>query len=126
MIIDTDVLIWHLRGNEKARDVIHENLPFEISVVTYVELIQGMRSKGEMNSLMRQLSKWNVKIIQISENISTRAMIFVEEHRHSASMEFADALIAATCVGGSETLLTGNEKHYRHIPNIRIRKFVPS
>ena len=56
MIIDTDVLIWHLRGNEKAREIIHKSIPFNISVVTYIELIQGMRDKKEMNSLIKQLS----------------------------------------------------------------------
>jgi len=123
LIIDTDVLIWHLRGNEKARDIIHKSVPFRISVVTYIELIQGMRDKREMNGLIKQLSRWNVEIVQISQDISTRAMIYVEQFRHSNAMELADALIAATCVNNSEPLLTGNDKHYRHIPNIQIKKF---
>lgn len=123
MIIDTDVLIWHLRGNEKAKELIYKSIPFSISVITYIELIQGMKDKREMNSLIKQLSKWNVDIIQINNDISTRAMIFVEQYRHSNSMELADALIAATCVNNSEILLTGNDKHYKHIPNIQIKKF---
>jgi len=51
-------------------------------------------------------------------------MVFVEQYRHGDSMELADALIAATCVNNSEMLLTGNEKHYKHIPNIQMKKFV--
>lgn len=125
MIIDTDVLIWHLRGNEKAKDLIYKSLPFSISVVTYIELIQGMRDKKEMNKLIKQLTKWNVEIIQISNDISTRAMIYVEQYRHSGAMELADALIAATCINTSEMLITGNEKHYKSIPNIQIKKFIP-
>ncbi len=123
MIIDTDILVWHLRGNEKARNLIHRSVPFAISVVTYVELIQGMRDKAEMNMLVRQLASWNVDIMQISEDISTRAMIYVEHYRHSHSMELADALIAATAVTASEVLYTGNEKHYKHIPNIQVKRF---
>ncbi len=124
MIIDTDVLIWHLRGNEKAREIIHKSIPFNISVVTYIELIQGMRDKKEMNSLIKQLTNWNVGIIQIDRNISSRAMIYVEEYYHSSAMELADALIAATCVNSAEILLTGNEKHYKNIPHIQIKKFM--
>ena len=124
MIIDTDVLIWHLRGNEKAREIIHKSIPFNISVVTYIELIQGMRDKKEMNSLVKQLSNWNVGIIQIDRNISSRAMIYFEEYHHSIAMELADALIGATCVNNSEILLTGNEKHYKSIPHIQIKKFI--
>jgi len=124
LIFDTDVLIWHLRGNVKAKDIIHKNIPFSISVVTYIELIQGMRDKKEMNSLIKQLSKWNVEIIQIDKDISTRAMIYVEQYHHSSAMEMADALIAATCINNSELLITGNDKHYKNIPNIQIKKFI--
>ncbi len=124
MIIDSDVLIWHLRGNEKARYTIHKNIPFSISVVTYIELIQGMRDKKEMNVLTKQLANWDVDIIQINQDISARAMIYVEQYHHSSSMELADALIAATCVSNSEILITGNEKHYKIVPNIQIKKFI--
>jgi len=51
-------------------------------------------------------------------------MIYVEQYFLSNPMELADALIAATCVNTSDLLLTANEKHYKHIPNIQIKKFV--
>jgi hypothetical protein len=125
LIIDTDVIIWELRGNIKAQSIIHANIPFSISVVTYIELVQGMRDKKEMNSFIRQLSKWDVEIVQINNDISTRAMIYIEQYALSHSMELADSLIAATCINESESLLTANDKHYRHIPNIQIKKFIP-
>jgi predicted nucleic acid-binding protein len=125
LIIDTDVIIWELKGNIKAQRVIHENIPFKISVITYIELLQGMIDKKEMNSFIKQLSKWNVEILQIDNDISTRAMIYVEQYTLSHSMELADSLIAATCINDSELLLTANDKHYKHIPNIQIKRFVP-
>jgi predicted nucleic acid-binding protein len=125
LIIDTDVIIWELRGNSKAQKVIYENIPFNVSVVTYIELVQGMRDKKEMSNFIKQLSKWNVGILQINNDISTRAMIYIEQYSLSHSMELADSLIAATCINESELLLTANDKHYRHIPNIQIKKFIP-
>ncbi len=125
MIIDTDVLIWHLRGNDKAKDLLYKSIPFNISVVTYIELVQGMKDKKEMNTLIKQLTKWNVEIIQISNDISTRAMIYIEQYYHSDALELADALIAATCIDRSEMLITGNERHYKSIPNIQLKRFNP-
>lgn len=125
MILDTDVLIWDLRGNEKAKKIVSGNIPFSISVVTYMEIVQGMRNKNELNKFLKQISKWNTKIIHIDFDISTRAMIYIEEFYLSHSMQVADALIAATAIHESETLITANEKHYKHIPNIQLMKFIP-
>ena len=55
MILDTDVLIWYMRGNEKARKIIDDAERFSISVMTYMELVQGMRNKEELKSLRRAL-----------------------------------------------------------------------
>jgi predicted nucleic acid-binding protein len=125
LIIDTDVLIWDLRGNTKAQQKIHENIPFSISVVTYIELVQGMRNKQELNTFIKQMTRWDVSIIQINRDISTRAMILIEEFFLSHSTGLADALIAATCINTSEILLTANTKHYSHIPNIQLLRFYP-
>lgn len=127
--MDTDVLIWYLRGNERARAVVENAIPFSISVVTYMELVQGMKSKeskDEFRVLQRHIQKWQTEILQIDENISSRAMFYVQEYALSHSMMLADALIAATVVQNSETLVTSNDKHYKFIPNISCKKFSPT
>ena len=48
MIFDTDVLIWFFRGNEKAKKIVRENMPFSISAVSYMELLQGALNKQEL------------------------------------------------------------------------------
>lgn len=123
MIIDTDVIIWDLRGNDRARRIIAASTPFMISVVSYMELVQGMKDKSELQTLIRQLKKWSVRILQVDNDISTRAMFYVEEYFPSHSMHMADALIAATAIDANERLLTANDRHYRQIPNIQIKKF---
>lgn len=125
MIIDTDVLIWYLRGNEKAKKVVEDNVPFAISVITYIELIQGMKNKEEFRLFQKQMLRWNTNIIQINQEISSRAMFYVQEYSLSHSMMLADALIAATVIQNSEVLLTANDKHYKFIPNIECKKFTP-
>ena len=125
LIIDSDVLIWYLRGNEKAKKIIYSNIPFKISVVNYIELIQGMRDKKELRILQTHLKKWTTEIIQINENISSRAMFLVEDYHLSHSLGMADAIIAATALENQEILLTANEKHYGFIPHLQIQKFRP-
>ncbi|NOX32362.1 MAG: type II toxin-antitoxin system VapC family toxin [Deltaproteobacteria bacterium] len=125
MIIDTDVLIWYLKGNEKAFEVIENSNNFFISVVTYLELVQGMRNKKELNSLRKALHIWNAQIFYISEGISAKAMFFVEQHFLSHSMQLADALIGATAVTYGIPILTANDKHYKILKDLKIKKFRP-
>jgi len=125
MIIDTDVLIWYMRGNDKALRLIENSENFFISVVTYMELVQGMRNKNELNSLRQALHSWNAKILYISEEISAKAMFAVEQYFLSHSIHLADALIGATAINYGLPLLTGNDKHYNVIKGVNIKKFRP-
>jgi predicted nucleic acid-binding protein len=125
MLIDSDVLIWYLKGDKNAQKIITKNIPFKISVINYMELLQGMKDKNELRQLQKYLRKWSVEIIQINENISTRAMFLVEDYYLSHALELEDAVIAATTLENKELLLTANDKHYKFIPSIQINKFKP-
>lgn len=125
MIVDTDVMIWYMLGNEKARAVIDGYNGFFVSAVTYMELIQGMKNKKELTALRKAFRIWNAKIIYLNEDITARAMFYVEQHFLSNSVELADALIGATAVVNGMPLLTGNVKHYKAMKNIQLQRFVP-
>ena len=125
MLVDTDVLIWYLKGNENAYQVIENSSNFFISVVTYMELVQGMRNKKELNNLRKALHIWNAKILYISEEISTKAMFYVEQHFLSHSMQLADAIIGATAIAYGNPVLTGNDKHYKILKDLKIKRFRP-
>jgi predicted nucleic acid-binding protein len=90
-----------------------------------MELVQGMRNKNELNKLRRALHVWNTKILYISEEISVKAMFFVEQHYLSHSIQLADALIAATAISHGFPILTGNDKHYKTLKEIQIKTFRP-
>ena len=125
MLVDTDVLIWYLKGNENAYQVIENSSNFFISVVTYMELVQGMRNKKELNNLRKALHIWNAKMLYISEEISAKAMFYVEQHFLSHSMQLADALIGATAITYGNPVPTGNDKDYRVLKDLEIKRFRP-
>lgn len=123
MLIDTDVIIWYMRGNRNALKALEKHKGFTISVVTYMELVQGMRNKNELAALRKALKFWGTKIIYITEEISSKAMFYVEQHYLSHSMQLADALVGATAVSHGIPLLTGNDKHYKIVKEIKLSKF---
>ena len=125
MVVDTDVLIWYMKGNENAYNAVENTENFSISVVSYMELVQGMRNKNELNTLRKALNGWNAKILYISEEISVKAMFFVEQHYLSHSIQLSDSLIGATAIAYGLPILTGNDKHYKIMKNIQLKKFRP-
>ena len=124
-LIDSDVLIWYLRGNQNAYNLIHSLDNFAISLVTHIELVQGMRDKKELKIFQNTLKNWGVKTIYLNEAISARALFYVEEYFLSHSMQLADALIGATATEYGLTLITANDKHYRVIKGLDMSVFRP-
>lgn len=88
-------------------------MPFSISIVTYMELVQGMCDKRELSKMKKAFAEMEVEVIPLSESISLLASDYVEMYALSHSMEMADALIAETCMEHNETLATANDKHYK-------------
>ncbi|PIP02973.1 MAG: VapC toxin family PIN domain ribonuclease [Zetaproteobacteria bacterium CG12_big_fil_rev_8_21_14_0_65_54_13] len=125
VLIDTDVIIWHMRGHEKARKIIYELEKPAVSIITQMELVQGLRSKQEQVALHRFIEQLSFAVLPVSEVISQRALFLMEEWRLSHQMLMADALIAATAIEYGLTLLSGNEKHYRFLTMLRLKKFRP-
>jgi predicted nucleic acid-binding protein len=125
LIVDTDIIIWYMRGNEKANHAIEKIDVFHLSVISYMELVHGMRNKIELNELRKALNEWQANILFINEVISAKALFLMERFYLSHSLELADALIAATAVSYGISIFTGNDKHYRMIPDLEIKKFTP-
>ena len=125
MIFDTDVLIWIFRGNTKAARTLDRTDQRAVSVVTYMELLQGARDKREVKAIKSFLVDMEFSVLPLSENIGHRASIYMEEYNLSTSISMADALIAATAIEANEQLLTANDKHYKAIKELDIKRFRP-
>lgn len=125
MLVDTDVIIWFMRGNENARKALAVQRQLIFSAVTYMELIQGLRNTKELQALRQALHEWDAKILYVTEEISNRAVLYMEKHFLSHALQLADALIGATAAAHGLPLLTGNDKHYKIISDLAIKRFRP-
>jgi predicted nucleic acid-binding protein len=125
MLFDTDVLIWCFRGVAKAAKAIESDPSPTISVITYMELVQGVRDKKELKSITSFLADMGMPVLPLSDNIGHRASIYLEEHALKDGMAMADALIASTAVERSLALCTGNAKHFKVINDLELVVFRP-
>jgi len=125
MLIDTDVMIWCLRGNAKAIKALTILERRAVSQITRMELVVGCRTKTELNLLKRFLSEENFHISPLTHEIGIRADLWFEQKNLSHGVGLADSLIAATASTLGLPLLTGNAKHFRCFKQLEIKKFTP-
>jgi predicted nucleic acid-binding protein len=125
MLFDTDVVIWILRGDTKAARVVDAEPDRSISIVTYMELVQGARSRQELRQIKGFLSDAEFQVLPLSDRIGHRASIYIEEYGLGTALGVADALIAATAVEHNDRLCTANRRHYSPIKELETKVFRP-
>ena len=113
ILVDSDVLIAHLRGVAVARDWlvgVRNDGPLAISAVSIVELIGGMRTV-ERREVWRLLASFRVE--PATEMVARRAGDMMRRYRRSHSrIGLGDYLIAATADVQGLELATLNVRHF--------------
>ena len=113
ILVDTDVLIAHLRGIEAARDWLRQartSGPILISAVTVTELSGGMRSaeRREVWALLAAL-----RVEPVTEIVARQAGEYMRQFRRSHNgIGLGDYLIAATVGVRGVPLATLNVRHF--------------
>lgn len=125
MLVDTDVLIWHLRGYPSATRRLDELSGLVLSAVTYLEIVQGLRDKAEFIAVQKMFALRRAVRLPLTPAITDRAVALMESFSLSHGLQLGDALIAATALEHRLPLLTGNAKHFASIADLQIEKFDP-
>ncbi len=120
ILVDSDVLIEHLRGKTAARDWLvnarRTSGPLAISVVSLTEVAGGMRSP-ELRAVMRLLG--SMQRFEVTGQVAWRAATLMNEYRRSHSgIGLGDYLIAATALAEGLELATLNIRHYPMFPEL--------
>ena len=120
ILVDSDVLIEHLRGKTPARDWLvqarQSSGPLAISVVSLTEIAGGMRPP-ERREVIRLLG--SMQRFEVTEQVAWRAATFMQEYRRSHSwLGLGDYLIAATALTEGLDIATLNIRHYPMFPGL--------
>lgn len=123
VVVDADIIIMVLRGNQYAANYLKEEVgawQIVLSCITVTEIMQGAKDKQDLQRINKFLNQYIVVPIQleISEIFTNLVNKFVLSH----DTGIADTLVAATALHYNLPLLTNNQKHFKHIPNLQLVK----
>jgi len=121
VVVDTSVLVDHLRGDARARKVLlaarEDGDDLAASVLTRTELLAGVRSRErrELEALFTVL-RWVDVDREIADRAGGLANRYLASHR---DIDTVDYVIAATAEALGAHLLTKNVKHFPMIAGLR-------
>lgn len=125
MLVDTDVLIWHLRGYASAARRLDQLGALVLSAISYLEVLQGIRNKAELVAVKKMLDKRHATLLPVTEAITLRAVELMENLSRSHGLQMGDALIAATAVERRLKVLTASVKHFGAVEGLEVEVFLP-
>lgn len=120
-LLDSDVLIDHLRGREQARAYIltlKSEGELLVSAITVAELFAGARHKGEKEAIDALLRL--TRIIAVDETIARQGGHYRQQYGKSHGTGLMDALIAATGENERANLVTFNRRHFPMIADLQV------
>jgi predicted nucleic acid-binding protein len=119
LLLDTDILIDWLRGENWAKKLLLlSNIKFYYTSVNKKELLNlpSLRDK-ERKTIINLLIR--LRFIKIDNKIAETATIFLNKYKKN-NLKKEDALIAASAYVKDMPLITRNIKHYKFINEIKL------
>ena len=112
-LIDTDILIWVLRGNKKYEELLQSlknKGSLSISTVTIAEIYENIYPSEivKTENVLKELLTWDV-----TPAIAKQAGLYWQEFiKELKNLSLMDCLIAATANVNNLTLVSLNTKHF--------------
>lgn len=118
ILVDTDVMVDYLRGNDAAVALVKSRADrLALSSVVVAELYAGAKGEREQAALDELFSV--LRVVPVSAEIARAAGLFRRNYGKSHGVGLADAIVAATAQSEDAELSTLNVKHYPMLKGLK-------
>jgi tRNA(fMet)-specific endonuclease VapC len=128
-LVDTDILSFYFKGDQKVierfNSYLNEFDVINISIITYYEILSGLKFKKAERQL-REFEDFinNNTIIHISEESAKISSDIYSDLRHKGiTIGASDIFIAGIAIENELSLVTNNERHYEPIFKLKIENW---
>ena len=112
-LIDSDVIIWALRGQRETLELLKTLQSIGIPACSPVSIIEvKIGAKGREEKETKTFLD-SLEVCPVDRQVADKASEYVIDYRKKGvTLGIPDAIIAATCIIHGLTLVTYNAKHY--------------
>ena len=124
-LLDTDTLIYNLKGNDsiKRNLELHLEDPIKISVITLMELYFGAYKSEKVAGNLAKIRRIENSFEIVStgkESAQIFGMLKASLKKSGALLDDFDLLIASCAMAHNLTLVTNNTKHFSRIDGLKL------
>ncbi len=103
MILDTNVLLYHVQGRLVTRLALGQ---YMVSFVTEIEVLSYPRISSLEEAQLRQMFSADIEVVGLTDDIKMRAIAVRRRH----GLRLPDAIIVATALELSTELMTNDKE----------------
>jgi len=129
-LIDTNIISAFMRGDtaviHKTEKYLRFHRTLSVSVITYYELIRGLKAlsnNNKLNAFKKFMSSCEILDLD-SLTAEKAAEIYDALKKKGTLIEDADILIAATAIKNELVVITDNTRHFDRIDNLEISNWL--
>ena len=124
-LIDTDVIIYSLKGNPAVRDwmLANQNIPKFMSVISYGELLYGAGKSmhPDKNLAVARRVAELFPVIDLGKGImEVFSGLKTKLERAGTKLDDMDLMIGATAIYMNLSLVTNNKRHFERIDDLEL------
>ena len=124
-LLDTDTIIYAMKGDEKVAENLRRHLddPMAISTISLMELYYGAYKSRDIAANLAKVRtiEQSFQILSVGdESADIFGMIKAQLEKDGNRLDDFDIAIAACALSRNMRLVTNNEKHFRRIAGLKL------
>lgn len=126
VLVDTDILSMFFRNNLNVashfREYLNQHEKVNLSIITFYEILSGLRFKGalkQLNSFL-EFTKNNTILPLTEDSTIISSDLYADLRKTGRLIDDIDLLIAGIALSNRLVLVTHNEKHFKRIKGLEV------
>jgi predicted nucleic acid-binding protein len=126
MVLDSDILIYFLKGRKEIVDEVLSISTDELYItrINYTELYYGAYNSSRVNQNLEKIEPFlkNFKILEFDENSShIFAKLKARLKKEGNIIADMDLMIASITIANKQELFTNNVRHFERVKELKVK-----